>query len=357
MHDIGIAHWADDLMHWAEDIDRDLPWKSTTDPYKIWISEIILQQTQVSQGKAYYLNFIQEFPTIEKLANAEIQKVLKVWQGLGYYSRARHLHKASIFLRDNFNSKLPSNYTSLRSLPGIGDYTAGAILSFAFDLPFPAIDSNVIRFISRLFGIFNHPSSKQNLEALKSKIIPGFDTFRPSLLNQALIDFGALMCTPSTPKCSECPFNQRCYAYTHEAVAELPVKKKKIVKRSRYFHYFMITDDKNVVLNHRDNTDIWRGLTEFPLIETEDDMFDSTEAIKIITEKMGIRHLNITLKQIESKRQLLTHQIIHAKIYHMYVKKIIKIKEPYFLADRQKVSTFAFPKILTDCIHLWVDVV
>ncbi|MEZ4912379.1 MAG: A/G-specific adenine glycosylase [Saprospiraceae bacterium] len=343
------------LLTWSVEVDRDMPWKKTKDAYAIWISEIILQQTQVKQAIPYYLKFICTFPSAAALADADLDAVLKVWHGLGYYSRARNLHAAAKIIKKEYGSTIPNDFEALRKLPGIGEYTAGAIASFAFELPYPAIDSNVIRFIARFLGIIDVPQSKTLNQYIKDFISNAYVNKNPALINQALIDFGATVCTAQNPMCSQCPFSSDCYAKSNDMIREIPVKKVKKSRRNRYFFYLFLSDNNHIILTQRENSDIWQGLMDLPSIElASNDAFDqnSFEVFNNILSDMSLENLRVF--KIEEKKQTLTHQIIHTKIFFFEPQKIKEIKQPYFLADRQKVSTFAFPKIITDTINLWV---
>ena len=252
---------------WYLQHKRDLPWRQTTNPYYIWLSEIILQQTRVEQGRAYYERFIQAFPTVHELANAPEESVMLLWQGLGYYSRARNLHKAArqIALLGGF----PSDYKSILSLPGVGPYTAAAIASFAFGQPYAVLDGNVFRVLSRYFGIetpIDTTVGKKEFAALSEELL---DRKRPSLYNQAIMDFGAVVCKPSGADCALCPLHDSCVAYERNRVQLLPVKGKKIMPRTRWFSYICIcSPEEDVLICKREGNDIWKGLYQFPLVES-----------------------------------------------------------------------------------------
>lgn len=294
--------FTDTLLTWYEAHKRDLPWRGEQDPYKIWVSEIILQQTRVQQGWNYYLRFIREFPTLTALAEASEEQVLKVWQGLGYYSRARNMHHAARQVMKEFNGVFPHQYKEIRKLKGIGDYTAAAIGSMAFRLPYPAIDGNVFRIICRIFGIFDNvtlPATKIKITDLCNRFLDRHD---PGRFNQAVMDFGAIHCTPRNPHCESCPFQTDCYAYKHDAVANLPVKSVPAAKKERFFHYTFYIFDNQTIIEKRVHKDIWHNLYQFPLIET-----DSLEKRPWPADP-----------EIEID-ETLTHQIIHA---HFYIKEI-----------------------------------
>lgn len=265
------------LSHWYEQNHRVLPWRETTDPYCIWVSEVILQQTRVNQGLEYYLRFINRFPDVQSLAQAPEEEVLRYWQGLGYYSRARNMHRAAQMIVANqmlvFTPKAtqlhPDElYHSLLTLPGIGTYTAGAIASFAFNLPYPALDGNVYRVLARLYDcdmIFDTSNGKKHFHQLAYELL---DTQQPRLYNSAIMEFGALHCTPTSPDCQHCPIQECCLAYAHHTVELLPVRKPRTPLRDRYLNYVIyITDDMQTLIHQRTANDIWKHLYEFPLTE------------------------------------------------------------------------------------------
>ena len=255
------------LLTWYQQNGRDLPWRHTQDPYKIWLSEIILQQTRVEQGLAYYLRFTEAFPTVNALAAANEDEVLRLWQGLGYYSRARNLHEAArqIVRLGAF----PTSYTEIRKLKGIGDYTAAAIASFAYGLPHAVVDGNVYRVLSRVFAIstpIDSSEGKHQFARLAQELLP---PKHAALHNQAIMDLGALICTPRSPQCAACPLNNICIAHTEHSPEDFPVKTKHTQVRTRFFTYIIATDGTNILLHRRSKGDIWQGLYEPILLETE----------------------------------------------------------------------------------------
>jgi A/G-specific adenine glycosylase len=257
---------------------RDLPWRHTKNPYLIWLSEVILQQTQVVQGLPYYLKFVEKYPKIENLANAPEDEVLKIWQGLGYYSRARNLHKTAKIIVENYHRKFPNTYTEIRALPGIGDYTAAAIASFAFDLCYPVLDGNVSRVISRMFGVvtpIDTPLGKSELMKILNKQIDKKD---PAEFNQAIMELGSICCKPRNPWCVStplnnnrtlsrsdvCPFQKNCYAFRHDVVETLPIKKNKTAVKPRRLDYLVCIENDEIWIKKRTEKDIWQGLYDFP---------------------------------------------------------------------------------------------
>jgi len=256
------------IIDWYQLNHRKLPWRQTTDPYKIWLSEVMLQQTRVAQGLPYYERFIKSFPTVFHLAAASEQNVLRLWQGLGYYSRARNLHRCAKSVVEKFKGNFPNTFEELIKLPGIGDYTAAAIASISFHEPVAVVDGNVFRVLARIFGIERDIASNEGKKyffSLANKLI---DKERPDLFNQALMEFGALHCLPKNPNCSECIFSKSCIASQRNLQAILPVKSKKLKIKTRYFYYFILRSKNKVLMKQRVEKDIWQGLNDFYLIET-----------------------------------------------------------------------------------------
>ncbi|MDO4757900.1 MAG: A/G-specific adenine glycosylase, partial [Rikenellaceae bacterium] len=259
---------AERLIAWYEAHGRTLPWRTTREAYCIWLSEVILQQTRVEQGMAYYLRFTERFPTVYDLAAASEDEVLKLWQGLGYYSRARNLHAAAKQVVEEFGGSFPDTVEALRTLRGVGDYTAAAIASIAFDRPAAVVDGNVYRVLARLFDLetaIDTTEGKRTFAALAEELL---ERQRPATYNQAIMDFGALVCTPQSPSCTDCPLRDLCQALAAKSVASRPVKQGRTKIRDRYFSYLHLTDGSHTLLHRRTAGDIWQGLYEFPLIET-----------------------------------------------------------------------------------------
>ena len=258
------------LIAWYKQNKRDLPWRKTTDPYQIWLSEIILQQTRVDQGLNYYHKFIKKYPNIHSLAQASEKDVLNLWQGLGYYSRARNLHFTAKYISNELNGQFPSKHKEILKLKGVGEYTAAAISSFSYKEVYPVIDGNVYRVLSRIFGVENPIDSTEGKKVFKKLAAELINTKNPDTYNQAIMEFGALQCTPKKPKCEDCPFLLECFAYKNELIAELPKKENKIKQRNRYFNYLVIINDDAFYLNERKEKDIWQGLFDFPVFETSE---------------------------------------------------------------------------------------
>ena len=348
MTKISYTSFASTLLEWHSTIDRNLPWKATRDPYKIWLSEIILQQTRVAQGTPYYLRFVEAFPSITDLANADEATVMKLWQGLGYYSRARNLHHAAKTVRDQYEGAFPEDYDKILALKGVGKYTAAAVASFAFDLEYPVVDGNVIRVISRYFGITDAVDTTQTIKhinLLAEKLIKGSD---PASYNQAIMDFGALMCTPKNPNCLECPFKNECIAYASGQVDSIPFKTKKIKKKNRFLHYFYIIDDQGrVTVNHRNGNDIWKSLYDFPGMENSDKKpLENSEILAYLEEEIGQNVYDIT-QPTKVYKHVLTHQNIFGQFYIINCKKLRNDLSKFRITTSEEFERLAFPVLIT----------
>ena len=308
--------FAVELLKWYSIYKRDLPWRETTDPYHIWLSEIILQQTRVNQGLPYYLKFISSYPTIKSLAKAPEQEVLRLWQGLGYYSRARNLHYSAKKLLSENNGRLPLTYEELLLVKGIGKYTAAAIASFAYQERVPVVDGNVFRVLSRIFGIekdMMDPAGVKEFYRVAELLLPDKDHH---IYNQAIMEFGALHCTPAMPKCDDCVFKKTCFAYKHHLQSKLPVKSKKIKKKTRYFNYLCIRHKNKFLMKERSGQDIWKGLFEFPLVEDKKEK-DYAEII----ERFNKAEINVD-RESKVFKHILTHQTIYSKFYVISIKEL-----------------------------------
>ena len=330
------------LEDWYYENGRyDLPWRNVTDPYLIWISEIVLQQTRVVQGMDYYKRFITRFPDVFSLANASEDEVLKQWQGLGYYSRACNLHKSAQIIANL--GEFPKTYEEVRNLKGIGDYTAAAICSFAYKLPFAVVDGNVYRVLSRIFDIdtpIDTTTGKKDYNALANELL---DKKNPHIYNSAIMDFGAIQCIPKSPNCLECPFMDKCLAFANNTILERPVKSKKTAVTNRYFVYVYIEDDTHTLLHRRGSGDIWQGLYEPYLMEfnTPPDEKEVLENIKALSsENSCIRIIAKGLKHI------LTHRKLWIDCYALSVNKLPNI-EGYVSINKNTRDLYAVPKIVT----------
>lgn len=332
-------------MGWNRDInDRLMPWKGEKDPYKIWLSEIILQQTRVEQGWEYYLRFVKKFPTVSKLAAAKDDAVFKLWEGLGYYSRCRNLLASARYINENLGGKFPCNYDDIVQLKGVGPYTASAIASFAFNLPFAVVDGNVNRVLARFFGIstpIDSTEGKKNFSVLAQELL---DLQAPGLYNQAIMDFGATVCKPQLPICAECILSKQCAAYNTGKVHELPVKEKKIIKKTRWFYYVLMEKEGRFFVRKREGKDIWQNLHEFILVEWPGKIA-VTELMQTVEFKSVVQSKIKLLELSEEYKQQLTHQTIHALFIHL---KMTGGKEPkgYELMEVKNLKRKAFPRLL-----------
>jgi A/G-specific adenine glycosylase len=324
------------IKDWYRLNKRDLPWRKTTDPYQIWLSEIILQQTRVDQGLSYYQKFTETYPTIHDLAMANEDDVLRNWQGLGYYSRARNMHTTSKEIVEKLNGEFPKNYNEIRELKGIGDYTAAAISSFAFNLPHAVVDGNVYRVLSRVFNIdtpIDSTEGKKQFSSLAEELI---DERFPAIHNQAIMELGALVCTPKNPNCSTCPLNSKCLARAEKTIEFRPLKSKKTKVRNRYFHFLIFETPHEVVIEKRKNKDIWQHLFQFPLLESESEL--TPDAIE---KSVGLT----PSKSAEPIIHLLSHQRISARFHHFNT-----IPESFRMENKvvpkSKLSKFALPRLI-----------
>ena len=304
------------LIYWYLQNNRELPWRKTKNPYFIWLSEIMLQQTRVAQGIAYYLKFTSTFPTIFDLAKADESTVLKMWQGLGYYSRARNLHFSAKLIANEFNGEFPSTYNEIIKLKGIGDYTASAIASICFDEPTAVVDGNVYRVLSRYFGIKTPINSSAGIKEFKILAQSLIDKNKAGTFNQAIMDFGALHCKPQNPLCETCPFSDSCFALEKKLTKELPVKEKKVKVRKRYFNFLVIkTKDNRTILSERKGKGIWQGLYQFPLIESDKTI--NKEELILSEDFTNLFPSKTTLSLFNSKEIIhkLSHQHLHTQFW------------------------------------------
>ncbi|MFP4094851.1 MAG: A/G-specific adenine glycosylase [Cyclobacteriaceae bacterium] len=313
--------FAERIIGWYHHHKRDLPWRHSRDPYIIWLSEIILQQTRVVQGLPYFMRFAEAFPTVYDLASASQQEVLRLWQGLGYYSRARNMHACARLIVEQHNGVFPLHYQELLQLKGVGPYTAAAIASFAYNETVAVLDGNVFRVLARVFGVEDDISSGQGqkrFQALAAQLVP---EGKAGEYNQAIMEFGALQCTPQSPACLLCPLSEICYAFHHNAQKRLPVKIKKVKIRKRYFSYLLIRKDKQIYMKERGPGDIWQGLYDFHLLESRravDDVDDlpEDELLSAIIEQA-----NPQIEVSDVYRHVLTHQQLQLRFFLIDVSK------------------------------------
>lgn len=319
------------LLQWFSEHGRELPWRATKDPYAVWLSEIILQQTRVNQGWSYWEKIMHQWSTVEQLADASEDDVLKAWQGLGYYSRARNLHKAAQQVKAL--GKFPNNYQALKQLKGVGDYTAAAIASISFNEPVAVVDGNVYRVLSRYFGIdtpIDTTAGKKEFAALAQELI-ALD--KPGIYNQAIMDFGAIQCTPASPNCSRCLLLETCVAFRLGHVGSLPVKSKKIKQRERRFDYVYIKYNDEIAIHQRGAGDIWQGLWELP-------------QVSIIPKEVQSKFSEISTKICSNVKHILTHQIIYADL-HLWVANVKPaLPSDYLWVKTGEISNYALPRLI-----------
>jgi A/G-specific adenine glycosylase len=342
--------FSDKILGWYHQNKRTLPWRETTDPYKIWLSEIILQQTRVAQGTPYYLRFIEAFPTVEHLAQAEEEEVLKLWQGLGYYSRARNLHSAAKMVVSEYHGEFPKTYTGLLKLKGVGDYTASAISSISFNEAQAVVDGNVYRVLARYFGIDLPINSTEGIKYFKSLALKVMDATQIRDYNQGIMEFGAMQCKPKNPYCLNCPLNESCVALQKGLVEKLPIKDKKTKVRNRFFNYLIPLYNDNegntfTKLQQRKGKGIWQNLWEFPLLESKtplslEDVEESSKEILTDEELSGITAYNE--KPILHK---LSHQHLYTQFWIVQIDNNLKDKIP--VAD---LSDYPVPVLIADFI-------
>jgi A/G-specific adenine glycosylase len=342
----------EDFIHtiykWYSLNQRELPWRKETDPYKIWISEIVLQQTRIDQGMAYYHRITQRFPTVCKLADAEEDEVLKLWQGLGYYSRARNLHLAARHICHEHKGVFPATYKEILSLNGIGPYTAAAISSIAFNLPYPVLDGNVVRVLSRYFGIHDPFYSIKGKKIFQKTAEDLMNDTNPGFHNQAVMEFGALQCKPGLPDCKKCPVAGSCYALQHKQVALLPVKVKKQVKKQRYLFYYYIENRNTTWIEKRRGNDIWKNLYQFPLAETAGELNDE-EIARL--QPWFLKGLKFNIKSISAPlKHILTHQILVARLIHLETEDECQLPENFLNIHKEDIENYAVSVLLNNLI-------
>jgi A/G-specific adenine glycosylase len=336
------------LLRWNEqENSREMPWKGEKDPYKIWISEIILQQTRVQQGMAYYTRFITRWPHITALAGAPEKEVYKLWEGLGYYSRCRNIIASAKFINDELAGKFPEKYEDIRALRGIGDYTASAIASFAFNLPHAVVDGNVFRVLARFFGIgepVDTTAGKKMFASLARELI---DKSQAGIYNQAIMDFGAVICKPAQPLCDGCPLQKKCVAYDTSMVGSLPVKEKNILRRERFFTYLVVDFQGKTYVRKRTEKDIWQNLYEFILVETPS---LSSPAKILSNEKVAAllpKNQYSVLRISPPASQQLTHQTITGRFFHISAQAPLHLPLGYELLSAKDLGLLPFPKFIT----------
>lgn len=344
--------FSDKLEAWFDENGRTLPWRGIDNPYFIWLSEIILQQTRIEQGYNYYIRFIEAFPTVESLAKASEEEVLRLWQGLGYYSRARNLHAAAQYIVDECGGHFPSTYEGILRLKGVGRYTAAAIASFAFRLPYPVIDGNVYRFIARLRGITTPIATDTAYSEFERLLLSLIDRRRPDRFNAALMDFGSIQCRPQ-PDCNLCPFADECEAHRTDRVGLLPIRAPKAKPQDRWFYYFELCFGNQIVLQQRTAHDIWRGLWQFPLLETTEPLDDSALAVHAATflhDAFGLDKM--TLTDSGNLIHHLTHRTIHARFLRAELLSLpIRMPENTRLVDPSERKKLPVSRLIDKYLH------
>ncbi len=341
--------FAPKLIEWYNFNKRDLPWRNTQDPFKIWMSEIILQQTRVQQGLPYYERFVAAFASVTDLANAPLDDVLRLWQGLGYYSRARNMHQAATYIRDDLAGIFPNSFENLLQMKGVGRYTAAAIASFAYNEQVPVVDGNVQRLLARIFGVSDdimHPKTQKIFETIANQHIPKEN---PGIFNQAIMEFGSLYCTPSKPDCESCIFNSICFAHKHQMASELPVKLKKTKVRKRFFQYAIFRNSGRLALGQRLHKDIWNGLFEFYLVESDTELTDDQMNQQLEAE--GLTHFKL-VNVSDSRTHILSHQRLATKFYIYQIENSEMLeKKGLSFYNEVEVENLAKPVLLVNYLE------
>lgn len=332
------------IVEWYQEHHRDLPWRNTRDPYRIWLSEIILQQTRVVQGLPYYRAFVRKYPKLPLLASAPEQQILRLWQGLGYYSRARNLHTCAKQVQRDYHGKFPGSFDELRKLKGIGDYTAAAIASIAFDERVAVVDGNVFRVLARVFGIHADIAStegKRKFSVLANQLLPAKE---PGTYNQAVMEFGALHCTPRNPNCGDCPLQRHCVAYQKDLLTVLPVKIKKLKVTPRNLCYVVIRSGQRWLMRQRKGRDIWAGLYDFPVIESKAKLSHESIIRELKASGLNMRH-RIVPDAVEVPKHILSHQVIHARFVEVRVPPNWKIPGTLFFEGAKFFSALQVTRL------------
>lgn len=341
---IWMMNFAEELLNWYHDNKRDLPWRNTTDAYVIWLSEVILQQTRVEQGKPYFYRFLEKYPTVSRFAAAPEDDILKLWQGLGYYSRGRNMLKTAQLVQQQYNGVFPSSYIDLLKLKGIGTYTAAAISSFAANEVRAVVDGNVYRVLARYFGIDEPVNSNKAKKIFQDVADDLINKKMPGLHNQAMMEFGAMLCKPKNPACGICPVRTGCYAFKHNAINYLPVKIKKLKVRERFLNYFLITDGDKILMNKRGENDIWANMYDLPLIET-DAMLPLPELLAL-PQAIEYFGSDATIAETyEVKKHILTHQKLYVRLIKLSTQPV-KLEQKWFSTEVENLEKLALPKIV-----------
>lgn len=328
-----------------------MPWKGEKDPYKIWLSEVILQQTRVEQGRGYYEKFINTYPTVQQLAKAKDETIFKLWEGLGYYNRCKNLLFTARLIAKRGKGKFPDTYDEIISLKGIGPYTAAAIASFAFNLPYAVVDGNVFRVLSRVFGIataIDSPKGKQDFILLANEVL---DKKTPGSYNQAIMDFGATVCKPMAPLCSSCILQKQCAAFNEGKVNCLPVKEKTLLKKNRWLYYFLFEHEGKILVNKRSAGDIWENLFEFYLVEPGEQIkWNGAVVQEWLQKQLGITKAGI-VHISEISTQQLTHQLIKGQFIKIQLQSVPVSLQPFQWQQAKKLNKLAFPKFINQYLE------
>jgi len=334
-----------EVVNWYLENKRDLPWRNTRDPFKIWLSEVLLQQTKVEQGTSYYLKFIARFANVQELAQASEQEILKLWQGLGYYSRARNLHYASQQIVTQYSGSFPTNYKELLKLKGVGEYTAGAIASICYNEKVAIVDGNVYRVLSRFLSIdtpIDTTTGKREFKAIAQLLL---ENNNPSHFNQGIMELGATICTPKQPNCATCPLQKACSSFAKNNILEYPVKAKKTKQKKRFFNYLVLrTPNDSFYIEKRKDKDIWQNMYQFPLIETNSETNSLHLEDTIISTKSAVIY--------NAPKHILSHQIIYTKFWEFRINEtFLKNNKQWILINKNDISQYPFPKLIDNYIQ------
>lgn len=346
-----MNNFSEILINWYREHKRELPWRESSDPYLIWISEIILQQTRVVQGYDYFIRFIKRFPDVTSLAEADEDEVMKFWQGLGYYSRSRNLHAAA----RSMNGVFPKTYPEVLALKGVGEYTAAAICSFAYNMPYAVVDGNVYRVLSRYLGIETPIDSTEGKKLFASLAGEFLDKSRPAVYNQAIMDFGAIQCTPQNPACLFCPLAGSCMALSKSMVAQLPVKQHKTKTTERFLNYIYVRAGACTFINKRTGNDIWKNLFELPLIETassvmEEELLALPEFIKLFDKE----EVPVVRSICRNVKHVLSHRVLYANFYEVVLPEKTKSFSSYLKIKTSELEQYAVPKLIHAFLEKYV---
>lgn len=358
-----FQHYPDHTLHkfnellypWYQLNQRELPWRSVSDPYLIWVSETILQQTRVSQGLDYYRRFVNRFPDVNSLAAAHEDELMKVWEGLGYYSRARNMHEAAQNIVRVYKGIFPNQYDEILKLKGVGEYTAAAIASIAFGLPYAVVDGNVSRVMARYFGISeavnNTAGQKLVREAANELLKSSLKRIHSGIHNQAVMELGALICTPKNPECGICPVAESCHANLKKMTGMLPVKNRNLKRLVKYFNFLVIEYDGGYFIEKRTSSGIWKNLYQFPLVETPSELTDdeiiNLPEVKQIIVRSGSSIVNIS----QVYKHVLTHRDIYARFIYIRTSGVLFTDKNFFKVNKEEISNFAFPVLITNYLR------